>query len=178
MRLMKNSPLCLASFCVVGDILVGSPTVGHPATATAQPASPTATPNPTPPPARQKPNHLFKGYEIYSWQTPPNHWHYALHPGTNRLKTAQEILAGSVSQKELESQLAQLPELEDVSWCPSIELTTGPALKMPPKAVQDSVRDLAKRRNIHLSLCEPDPKTTPTVSAVSTNPSLQRTNPR
>src|SRR5262249_19025730 len=104
-----------------------------------------------PPAARSELPHFLKGYEIYSWQEPHDHWHFALLGGTNRLKSPSEISSAAISEAELRSRLAKLPALEDVAWCPPAELKMQPPLEIPPKQIVDSLLELAHRLNIHLS---------------------------
>lgn len=60
----------------------------------------------------------MKGYELYSWKI-KSHWYYSLLPGTNRLKSNEEITAPSVVRRDaagLRSALQKLPRGEEVLW--------------------------------------------------------------
>jgi len=60
----------------------------------------------------------MKGYELYSWKL-KGHWYYSLLPGTNRLKSYDEITApGAVTRDAagLRSALQKLPRGEEVFW--------------------------------------------------------------
>ena len=63
---------------------------------------------------------MFKGMELYSWQdTATREWRFVLVPGTNRRKTATEILgSGDVahSADALERDLSRLAVGETVLW--------------------------------------------------------------
>src|SRR5436309_14287188 len=66
----------------------------------------------------QTPQTSMKGYELYSWKI-KGHWYYSLVPGTNRLKTYNEITATSVVRRDaagLKSDLQKLPKGEEVFW--------------------------------------------------------------
>ena len=59
-----------------------------------------------------------QGYELYSWKI-KGHWHYSLLPGTNRLKSYEEITAPGVVKRDadgLKAELRKLPRGERVFW--------------------------------------------------------------
>ena len=60
----------------------------------------------------------MKGHELYSWKV-KGHWYYSLLPGTNRLKSYEEITAPSIVRRDaggLRSALQKLPRGEEVFW--------------------------------------------------------------
>ena len=60
----------------------------------------------------------MKGYELYSWKL-KGHWYYSLLPGTNRLKTYEEITAPGIVKRDaagLKAELQKLPRGEEVFW--------------------------------------------------------------
>jgi hypothetical protein len=63
---------------------------------------------------------MFKGVELYSWaEAPDEPWKFVLLPGTNRRKTAAEVLASPEvlqSWAELEARLSRLAPGEEVFW--------------------------------------------------------------
>ncbi|HXI90814.1 MAG TPA: hypothetical protein VNO24_12425 [Blastocatellia bacterium] len=66
----------------------------------------------------QTPQTSMKGYELYSWKI-KGHWYYSLLPGTNRVKTYDEITASSAVRRDaagLKSELQKLPKGEQVFW--------------------------------------------------------------
>jgi hypothetical protein len=66
----------------------------------------------------QTPQTSMKGYELYSWKI-KGHWYYSLLPGTNRLKSYEEITAPSIVRRDaegLKSELQKLPRGEEVFW--------------------------------------------------------------
>ena len=66
----------------------------------------------------QTANPSEKGYLLYSWKV-KNHWYYSLLPGTNRLKTYDEITAPEVVRRDsaaLRAELQKLPKGEVVLW--------------------------------------------------------------
>ena len=66
----------------------------------------------------QTPQTSMKGYELYSWKI-KGHWYYSLLPGTNRLKSYEEITAPSSVKRDaagLKSELQKLPRGEEVFW--------------------------------------------------------------
>ncbi|MBN1259719.1 MAG: hypothetical protein JXB35_03475 [Anaerolineae bacterium] len=89
----------------------------------------------------------MKGWELYSWQEAGT-WQFTLVPGTNRLKTWDEItqegVAGVVT---LKARLATLAEGEQVFW--GTELAGG---ALPPEAIVDQVREYCKTLGLSLVL--------------------------
>src|SRR5581483_10949934 len=87
------------------------------------------TPAPTPPPIVMPASTLppsMKGWELYSWQK-DNQWRFVLFVGTNRLKTASEILSSEgavIGVDGIQTELARLPKGEQVFWgsrgCPNL----------------------------------------------------------
>lgn len=64
------------------------------------------------------PANAMKGYELYSAVAKSGDWHYFLLPGTNRMKTAEEILAAgsTVGTDAIRAKLAALPKDSSVFW--------------------------------------------------------------
>jgi hypothetical protein len=62
----------------------------------------------------------FKGYELYSWKRSDGDWLYSLLPGTNRLKTKEEIAAAGTDFDALKKHLSALAVNEQVLWVPAI----------------------------------------------------------
>ena len=62
---------------------------------------------------------MLKGVELYSWKDDAGNWRYSLLPGTNRLKTRDEIVSESVLIKDvptLKRRLSALAVDEEVFW--------------------------------------------------------------
>jgi hypothetical protein len=114
-----------------------------------------AEPAPTPEPGVGSVSPAFKGYELYSWQDEAGRWLYALLPGTNRLKSSQEIHNGRIAESELRDTLRKLPPGETVTWCPPPNLTTDIVFALPPDPVVRDLLALAASRRFALSLCSP-----------------------
>ena len=106
------------------------------------------------------PEQAFKGYELYSWQTSKGEWRYALVPGTNRLKSWDEVEAAAVAEAEFRRAFARLARGESVLWCDRdlgdapVAEGGAPRLAKPPIAKVHSILDLARRNEINLNLCE------------------------
>ena len=141
-------------FVIVSQVGVAAPDSGAPRAARSgtQPAA-AVSPPPRHVAAKGGDEHFLKGYEIYSWRDRRGRWRYALLPGTNRLKSQDEIFASPMTEAELSSHLAKLQELEDVSWCPPAQLRTHPRLEIPPKSVTKPLVESAKKHNIHVQFC-------------------------
>jgi hypothetical protein len=60
-----------------------------------------------------------KGYELYSWQVADGTWRYSLLPGTNRMKSNDEVTVAAVVISDagaLKRWLAELATNEQVFW--------------------------------------------------------------
>lgn len=60
----------------------------------------------------------FKGFELYSWQTPDSGWTFVLLPGTNRNKALDEVLSAPPYRglEALKERLGNLAVGEQVFW--------------------------------------------------------------
>ena len=103
----------------------------------------------------------MKGYELYSWKI-KGHWYYSLLPGTNRIKTYEEITASDVVKRDaagLKSELQKLPKGEEVFWMSDApagasKSTTGRALnaKHPSRKRIKGIKDICDKLGIKLRL--------------------------
>jgi hypothetical protein len=82
---------------------------------------------------------MFKGVELYSWVDPAaKNWRFALLPGTNRNKTAAEILStrdAAHSVAELKARISRLAPSESVFWL----VPEAGDFSLPPKDVVDGI---------------------------------------
>lgn len=93
---------------------------------------------------------LLKGYELYSWQMQGD-WYFALVPGTNRLKTYDEISSVEVrlqGVEALESELDKVPGGQQVFWLAD----RVPNMAMPPAEIIDEIRAYCTERGIQLEI--------------------------
>lgn len=63
--------------------------------------------------------HAMEGVELISWQTSDGAWHYALPPGTNRLKSREEVMSHPSRTTEvarLKFMLSSLRPGQSVVW--------------------------------------------------------------
>ena len=140
----RNDPAVLAAFQRAGKLIVRPPTL----------------------PAGALPQ-SFKGYELYSWQE-GTEWHFTLITGTNRNKTAEEILspeprvtapgwvrvhASGVDQ--IKAVLSRLPEAEQVIWRSELHEQGGAAVALPPQTVIDDIALHAAQSGVSLSIALP-----------------------
>lgn len=89
---------------------------------------------------------LFKGAELYCWQTEAGEWNFALLLGTNVDKPDDTIRAPSGTIKSLgalKTRLAVLAEGEWLSW--------GRNYPLPPEEIQKEIRDYCNTRGIKLN---------------------------
>lgn len=64
------------------------------------------------------PSNSMKGYELYSWQV-GDEWYFSLLPGTNRLKTYEEVTKDDIAIKgisDLKTALEQFPKYAHIAW--------------------------------------------------------------
>src|SRR5262245_14279039 len=95
----------------------------------------------------------FKGVELYSWQDNSGAWRYSLLPGTNRLKTKDEIFSKSTMIKdssELKQRLALLATGEEVMWFNS----EAPGLSYPDAKVVADIQEYAKAIRVNLVVAQ------------------------
>jgi len=100
----------------------------------------------------QAPHPAFKGVELYSWKECPTcAWHFALLPGTNRLKTLAEIKEPTrtlVGVAQLRQHLSRLPKGENVFW----DSRSFPEMSLPePDTIADLV-GFSARHDVTLSV--------------------------
>ena len=84
---------------------------------------------------RPTPLHSMKGWELYSWLEADD-WRFALVPGTNRLKTREEVVAAGVPGiQEIVQALVNLARGEEVFW----STQRVPDTTMPPDDLVASI---------------------------------------
>ncbi|MGA1871802.1 MAG: hypothetical protein ACMUJM_25020 [bacterium] len=101
--------------------------------------------------------HLMKGYELYSWPI-GDEWYFSLLPGTNRLKSSEEILSIGSDIDSIKSKLGQLPEGEyifwiDESWLKQVQGATGNFI-LPDKAIIDEIKYLCEELKLELNVSD------------------------
>jgi hypothetical protein len=91
---------------------------------------------------------MFKGMELYSWRVSTDqHWCFALIPGTNRLKSSDEIKkdpSQTCSVDELNSRVSMLAVSESVVWLSS----DAREFALPEKPVVNRIRSAASAAGI------------------------------
>ena len=109
----------------------------------------------------QTPQTSMKGYELYSWKI-KGHWYYSLLPGTNRLKTYEEIAAPSVVRRDaagLKAELQKLPKGEEVFWMSDAPAGAGKSgagqllnVKHPSRNRIKGIKAMCEKLGIKLTL--------------------------
>ena len=109
----------------------------------------------------QTPQTSIKGYELYSWKI-KSHWYYSLLPGTNRLKSYEEITAPGAVRRDtagLKAELQKLPRGEVVLWMSDApagarKSAAGQELNMkhPSRARIKSIKAICNKLGIKLRL--------------------------
>lgn len=94
----------------------------------------------------------MKGYELYSWRDKRSgEWYFALLPGTNRLKTYDEITAPQTQMKtvdRLQQELTKLPGGEHIEWI----TWTDNKLGMPPNEIVNQIQAMSRELGLDLSI--------------------------
>jgi hypothetical protein len=137
----RNDPAILGAFQQAGKLIVRPP----------------ASPNGALP-------RSLKGYELYSWRE-GQEWHFTLITGTNRNKTAEEVLSceplvtaegwvhvHAAGVEELKTALSMLPEGENVFWLSQSIGDGGDAITLPPRVIIEAISLNAARYELHLSV--------------------------
>ena len=98
----------------------------------------------------------FKGVELYSWQDGTDEWQYALLPGTNRIKTLEEVLANPLDQTGLEAAITKLAAGETVFWTTRVVGEDfAITLAYPPQEVSDAILQRAAEADVHVAIVCP-----------------------
>lgn len=100
-----------------------------------------------------------KGWELYSWKS-NELWRYSLLPGTNRIKTADEILSNPYSvtgREQLKLIIHQIPSGETITWYGTEWVTShvegvNVIFKMPSLLTQYDVYHYADMNSIELTV--------------------------
>jgi len=103
----------------------------------------------------------MKGHELYSWKV-KSHWYYSLLPGTNRLKTYEEITAPAVVKRDaagLKSELQKLQRGEEVFWMSDAPASARRSvagrllnIKHPSRARIKGIKAMCDKMGIKLTL--------------------------
>lgn len=95
---------------------------------------------------------MFKGVELYGWKDSASIWRFSLLPGTNRLKTKDEIVSSSAVIKDIDAlkkRLASLAVGENVFWFNA----DGPGFSFPNSDVVADV--IAYARQVQVTVQVP-----------------------
>jgi len=104
----------------------------------------------------------MKGWELYSWPDRNNYSHSLL-PGTNRLKTYDEVISNKYvvfGTDSLKMLLARLPENENIFWIGRdwLERCWGVQpfedLVLPVPLIVKEIEEFCKERGLELSVSE------------------------
>ncbi len=89
----------------------------------------------------------MKGWELYSWQQADN-WDFSLVPGTNRIKTYEEITSekSKIGLETLKHELGQLAKDEEIFWL----INQVSNMSLPPNEIVDKVKTYCTEYNLKL----------------------------
>jgi hypothetical protein len=109
--------------------------------------------------------HSMKGYELYSW-TEDGQWRFALITGTNRNKTAEEIIStiNTISQDgwvhirvesidQIKQVLSRIPQNEYVSWLSGPPPPQGGiTFSLPPAQIVDDIKQYPAQTGLNFNI--------------------------
>jgi hypothetical protein len=109
----------------------------------------------------QEPQASGKGYELYSWKD-KGHWYYSLLPGTNRLKSYEEITEPGTVRRDtegLKSELQKLSKGDEVFWMSDAPASARKSaagqtlnVKHPSRKRIESIKAICDKLGIKLKL--------------------------
>lgn len=100
-------------------------------------------------------NHSDKGWELYSWPN-GNDWNYSILPGTNRLKSYEEVTTNKIivpGKDSLKMLLGKLPENEQIfwiseTWLKNIWGNNYGSLSLPDQNTVDDIKTFCNQRKL------------------------------
>jgi len=100
------------------------------------------------------PGAAMKGMDLYSWQNEAGSWRFAILPGTNRQKTADELVTEAINLEAVKSAFGDLPAGELLYWNNAQTVATADrlVLTLPPGEVVSTLRAHAAAAQIELIL--------------------------
>lgn len=106
-------------------------------------------------------NHSMKGWELYSW-TEGKTWVYSVLPGTNRLKTKEEVIANTIKvcgTDSLKMLLGKFPEDEYIAWIGERWLfqcwgNNDGNFSLPGQKTIDEIKEYCLKRKLNLGISE------------------------
>lgn len=99
--------------------------------------------------------HLMKGWELYSWPDGDD-WKYSFLPGTNRIKTYDEVIANKTTatgKDALKLLLDKFPKNEYITWIGKLQDDEG-KLSLPDQATIDEIKNYASQKELELNVVE------------------------
>ena len=98
--------------------------------------------------------HFMKGADLYSWQDHSGYVWYALLPGTNRSKSAKEIMESKVSPGYLMQELKNLPPKTQIAWNNLVTVVNKSALEfsLPDEKTQKDIMKSAELADLKISV--------------------------
>jgi ABC-type glycerol-3-phosphate transport system substrate-binding protein len=96
----------------------------------------------------------MKGTDLYSWQDEVGTWWFAILPGTNRLKTIDELQAAAVNVRDVKGAFSSLPPGETLLWNnqAAVEENVRELLAMPPGEIVATLRAHAASAQVELEV--------------------------
>lgn len=95
--------------------------------------------------------HLMKGWELYSWPE-GNDWKFSFLPGTNRIKTYDEVITNKTTatgKEALKLLLDKFPKKEYISWIGKLQ-DDGGNLSLPDQNTIDEIKNYASQKELEL----------------------------
>jgi hypothetical protein len=123
--------------------------------------NPEVLPTPGSTNAAYKIEHSMKGWELYSWQVGEQR-KYSILPGTNRLKTYEEVMSSNLmvtGENELKNLLTKFPEGEFITligqgWLSRCWQDKYYNIDLPPAAIIDKIKQYCNEVKITLYITD------------------------
>lgn len=96
----------------------------------------------------------MKGADLYSFRDVSGRIVYAILPGTNRVKAAEEVVQAKVELQELEAKLRALPPKTQVVWNNKVAVADpeGLQLELPSRTEVAKVKRMAAHARVNLKV--------------------------
>jgi hypothetical protein len=106
-------------------------------------------------------SHSMKGWELYSWPN-GNDWNYSILPGTNRLKTYNEVIENKIivlGKDSLKMLLDKFPKKEEIFWIGEgwLERIWGidfGNLSLPESKIIDEITNYSNQKELILDILQ------------------------
>jgi hypothetical protein len=105
--------------------------------------------------------HSMKGWELYSWPK-GSHWRYSILPGTDLVKTLEEVTSNGLrvnGKDSLKMLLSKFPVNEEITWIGEAWLDSAWSndygnLSLPPIDTLDEIKQYCELKDLNLQVTD------------------------